>query len=94
MNQKCMNIDFEQFNDSSVQDRILLINQAVRGNNFFTSLTTVFAMISHMITLVGIVLIMTRLNIWLLAIALAVIVLQALLHYMSLKYDRKFKAIS
>ncbi len=51
-------------------------------------------MISHMITLVGIVLIMTRLNIWLLAIALAVIVLQALLHYMSLKYDRKFKAIS
>ncbi len=86
MNQKCMNIDFEQFNDSS--------DQAVRGNNFFTSLTTVFAMISHMITLVGIVLIMTRLNIWLLAIALAVIVLQALLHYMSLKYDRKFKAIS
>ena len=75
MNQKCMNIDFEQFNDSSVQDRILLINQAVRGNNFFTSLTTVFATISHMITLVGIVLIMTRLNIWLLAIALAVIVL-------------------
>lgn len=94
INQKCMNIDFEQFNDSAVQDRILLINQAVRGNNFFTSLTTVFATVSHIITLVGIVLIMTSLNIWLLAVALAVIVLQALLHYVSLKYDRKYKADS
>lgn len=94
INQKCMNIDFEHFNDSSIQDRILLINQAVRGNNFFTSLTTVFETISRFITLVGIVFIMTTLNVWLLAIALVVIVLQALLHYIRLKYDRKYKADS
>lgn len=81
INQKCMNIDFENFNDSSIQDRILLINQAVRGNNFFTSLTTVFETISRFITLVGMVFIMTTLNVWLLSIALAVIVLQALLHF-------------
>ena len=29
---KCMNIDFEQFNDSSFQDRISLIQQSVHGN--------------------------------------------------------------
>lgn len=94
INEKCMNIDFEQFNDSATQDRILLINQAVRGNNFFTSLTTVFETISKIITLIGIVIIMTKLNVCLLAVALIVIVLQALLHYIRLKYERKFKADS
>lgn len=94
INQKCMQIDFERFNDSSVQDRILLVNQAVRGNNFFTSLTTVFETISQIIMLVGIVFIMTKLNVWLLAVAFAVIILQAFLHYISLKYDRKYKADS
>jgi ABC-type multidrug transport system fused ATPase/permease subunit len=94
INQKCMNIDFENFNDSSIQDRILLINQAARGNNFFTSLTTVFETISRFLTLVGMVFIMTTLNVWLLSIALVVIVLQALLHFIRLKYDRKYKADS
>lgn len=94
INEKCINIDFEQFNDSAIQDRIILINQAVRGNNFFTSLTTVFATISKIITLVGMIAIMTKLNIWLLFIAGIVIVLQALLHYFRLKYERKFKADS
>lgn len=94
INEKCMNIDFEQFNDSAIQDRILLINQAVRGNNFFTSLTTVFATISKIITLIGIVIIMSKLNVWILSIALIVIILQALLHYVRLKYERKFKADS
>lgn len=94
INEKCMNIDFEQFNDSATQDRILLINQAVRGNNFFTSLTTVFETISKIITLIGIVIIMTRLNAGLLAVAFIVIVLQALLHYIRLKNERKFKADS
>lgn len=94
VNQKCINIDFEQFNDSSIQDRILLINQAVRGNNFFTSLTTVFEIISRVITLVGIIIIMTKLNVWLLVIALIVIVMQAFLHYIRLKHDRKYKADS
>lgn len=42
---KCMNMDFEQFNDSSFQDRILLINQISQGNNFFTNITTVFGTI-------------------------------------------------
>lgn len=94
INEKCMRIDFEQFNDSSIQDRILMINQAVRGNNFFTSLTIVFETISKFITLIGIVYIMTKLNTWLLLVALIVIFLQALLHYIRLKYERKYKADS
>ncbi len=84
------NVDFEQFNDSSVQDRIMMVNQAIRGNNFFTSLTIVFSTISQFVTLIGIVYVMTILNIWLLAIALIVIVLQTILHYMNLRYDRKY----
>lgn len=94
INEKCINIDYEKFNDSAIQDRILLINEAVRGNNFFTSLTTVFATISKIITLIGIIAIMTKLNIWLFAIAIVVIVLQSFLHYFRLKFERKYKADS
>lgn len=90
VNRKCLNIDLEQFNDSSMQDRILMVNQAVRGNNFFTGLTTVFATISQLITIVGIVYVITMLNVWLLLIALIIIVLQALLHYTRLKHNRKY----
>ena len=90
VNRKCLNMDFEKFNDSSVQDRIMMVNQEVRGNNFFTSLTIVFSTISQFITLVGIVCVMTTLNIGLLSIALVVIALQALLHYIRLRHDRKY----
>jgi ABC-type multidrug transport system fused ATPase/permease subunit len=89
INDKCFNIDFEMFNDSSFQDRILLINQIANQNNFFTNITTVFETISRFITLVGIVLIMSMLNIWLLFIVLIVIVLQSILHSIQLKYDRR-----
>lgn len=90
VNTKCMNMDLEKFNDASVQERILMVNQAVRGKNFFTSLTIFFHTISQMITLAGIVCVMTILNIWLLVIALIVIVLQAVLHYIRLRHDRKY----
>lgn len=83
-------MDFEQFNDSSVQERILMVNQAARGKNFFTSLTVFFAIISQIITLVGIICVMTALNVWLLAIALIIIILQATLHYIRLRHDRKY----
>lgn len=91
INGKCMNMDFEQFNDSSFHDRILLVNQIAHGNNFFTNITTVFDTISQAMTLVGIILIMTMLNIWLLFIALAVIVLQSVLHMAELRYNRQFQ---
>lgn len=94
INEKCMNIDYEVFNDSAIQDRILLINQAIRGNNFFTSLTTVCATVSKIITLIGIIAIMTSLNIWLFVVAVVLIILQSCFHYLRLKYERKFKADS
>lgn len=88
---KCMNMDYEQLNDSSFQDRILLISQISHGNNFFTSIASVFDTISQVITLVGIILIMTMLNIWLLFIALAVITLQSVLHVLELKCNKRFQ---
>lgn len=91
VSRKCMNMDFEQFNDSSVQERIMMVNQAVRGNNFFTSLTVFFSIISQFITLVGVICVMTALNIWLLVIALIVIALQAVLHYTRLRHDRQYR---
>lgn len=90
MNLKCLNIDYEKFNDSSTQDRIMLVRDAVRGNNFFTSLTIVFATIAKIISLIGIVCVMTTLNMWLLLIAIIVIALQALLHYVRLKREKKY----
>lgn len=90
INRKCMNMDFEKFNDPSVQERILMVNQAVRGKNFFTSLTIFFNTLSQIVSLVGIVCLMTILNAWLLAIALIVIALQALLQYIRLRHDRKY----
>ena len=91
INSKCINIDFEQFNDSSFQDRILLINQMSQGSNFFTNITTLFEIISKFITLAGIVLIMTSLNIWLLFIMFAVIVFQSVLHIIQLKYNKLYQ---
>lgn len=88
---KCISMDFEQFNDSSFQDRVVLINQMSQGNNFFTNIATVFDTISQIITLVGIILIMTMLNIWLLFIALLVIALQSVLHIVRLKNNKRFQ---
>lgn len=91
INQKCLNMDYEQFNDSQFQDSILLINQMVHGNNYFTSISTVFDTLSYIITLVGIIVIMSMLNNWLLLIALVVIVLQSLLHIIRQRYNRQFQ---
>ncbi len=90
VNQKCLNLDYESFNDSSMQDRIQMVNQAVRGNNYFTGITTVFSIISHIITLIGIVAIMGMLSMWMYIIASAILALQALLYYIRLKHDRKY----
>lgn len=72
---KCLNMDFEQFNDTSFQDNIQLTNQIAHGNNYFTSITTVFDTLSNIISLVGIVVIMTMLNRKLLLIAAVLVVL-------------------
>lgn len=87
---KCLQMDYEKFNDSSVQERIALVNQAVHGNNFFTSLINFFQILSQLISLIGIIGVMTLLNARLLAVALAVILLQGLLHYIRLKHDRNY----
>ena len=89
VNRKCLNIDYEMFNDSAIQDRIAMINQEVRGNNCFKSVTIVFSTFSHLISLIGIVCVMTTLNGSLLIVAAIVIALQALVHYIRLKRDRK-----
>lgn len=91
ISKKCMAMDYEQFNDSSFQDSILLINQMVHGNNYFTNISTVFDTFSQIIALVGIIVIMTMLNSWLLLIALIVIVLQSLLHIIRQRYNRQFQ---
>ena len=91
INKKCMNIDLEQFNESSFQDRIMLINHMAQGNNFLTNITTVFETVSRFITLVGVILIVTMLNIWLLFVVFVVIFLQVVLHVIQLKNDRQYK---
>ena len=94
ISEKCLNMDFEKFNDSSAQDRIKLIDQSVYAGNFLTGLATVFETVSQVITLIGIVLIMTMLNFRLLFIAVVVIVLQAVLHAARLRHDRKTQSES
>ena len=91
INKKCLEMDYEQFNDSYFQDTILLINQMVQGNNYFTNISNVFDTFSQIIVLIGIVVIMTMLNRWLLLIALSVIVLQSLLHIIRQRYNRQFQ---
>lgn len=89
VNKKCLDIDYERFNDPSMQDRIQMINQAIKGNNYLTGITTVFSILSHIITLIGIISIMTSLNIWMFLIAIIIITLQSILYYIQLKHDRK-----
>lgn len=90
INFKCLNMDYEQFNDTSFQDNIRLTNQIAHGNNYFTSITTVFNTLSNIISLVGIVVIMTVLNRKLFLIAAVLIVLQSFLHISRQKYNLKF----
>lgn len=90
VNRKCMNMDLEKFNDPSVQERIRMVSQAVHGKNFFTSLTVFFRIISQLITLAGIVCVMTILDVWLFLAALVVLASQAALHYMRLRHERKY----
>lgn len=91
MSKKCLNMDYEQFNDSNFQDNILLISQMMYGNNYFTNISNVFETLSQVIALVGIVIIMTMLNNWLLLIAFVIILLQSVLHIIRQKYDRQFQ---
>lgn len=91
INMKCLNMDYEQFNDSSMQNKIMLVNQIILGNNFFTSLCIFANIISQIITLIGVICIMSYLNIWLLVISVVIISLQALLHYIHLMHDRKYQ---
>lgn len=91
ISEKCLNIDYEKFNDSSIHDRILLVDQVIKGNNFFISLTIVFSIISKVITLIGILCVMATLNVWLILLAIVAIVLQTLLHYVRLRSDRKYR---
>lgn len=91
INKKCLEMDYEQFNDSYFQDTILLINQMVQGNNYFTNISNVFDTFSQIIVLIGIIVIMTMLNRWLLLIALGVIILQSLLHIIRQRYNRQFQ---
>lgn len=90
LSQKCLNIDFEKFNDTSFQSRIESVNSEVQGNNFYTSLSTLFSTLSALITLIGVVAVMTTFNIWILLFALIIVVLQAVLHYTRLRLDKRY----
>lgn len=90
INSKCMNIDFEQFNDSSFQERVHFISTMAQGDNYLNNLTIAFQTISQIITLMGIIVIITMLNIWLLLVAMVMIALQAVLHLARLKYNRRY----
>lgn len=91
INLKCLNMDYEQFNDTSFQDNIQLTSQIAHGNNYFTSITTVFDTLSNIISLIGVVVIMTMLNRKLFFIAAVLIVLQSFLHIIRQKYYLKFQ---
>ena len=91
INYKCLNMDYEQFNDPAFQDNILLINQIAHGNNYFTNISTVFDTISQIISLIGIVVIMTMLNKALFLILVLVIILQSVLHIYRQKYNLRFQ---
>ncbi|MCD7785014.1 MAG: ABC transporter ATP-binding protein/permease [Oscillospiraceae bacterium] len=91
ISQKCLNMDYEQFNDTSFQDSIQLTNQIAQGNNYFTSITTVFDTLSNIISLIGIVAIMTMLNKWLFLIAVVLIGLQSVLQIVRQKYNLQFQ---
>ena len=90
LNAKCMTIDYEQFNDSATLDRIHAVYRTARGNNFFTSLKTICAIISKLITLVGVISIITHLNVVLLLVVFIVIVFQTLLQIIRVKNDKKY----
>lgn len=90
LNAKCMTIDYEQFNDSATLDRIHSVYRTARGNNFFTSLKTVCSIITKLVTLLGVISIITHLNVILLIVVIIVIVLQTLLQIIRVNNNKKY----
>lgn len=90
INSKCLAIDFEQFNDSAFQEQVHFIGTIAQGNNYLNNLTIAFQTVSQFITLMGIIVIMTMLDIWLLLAAIVMIAIQAALHLARLRYNRKY----
>ncbi len=88
---KCLNMDYEQFNDTSFQDDIQMTTLISQGYNYFTSITTVFDVISNIISLIGIVAIMTMLDRKMLLIAVVLVLLQSYLHIIKQRYHLKFQ---
>ncbi len=90
INSKCLAIDFEQFNDAAFQERVHFVGTMAQGNNYLNNLTIAFQTVSQFITLMGIIVIMTMLDIWLLLAAGVMIALQAALHLARIRYNRKY----
>ena len=90
VSKKCLNLDFEQFNEPAMQDRVQIVNQTIKGNNYYTSVRTVFSIASQIVSIIGIVGLMSTLNHWLFIISVIVLVLQSVLFYFRLKMDRRF----
>ena len=92
ISRKCIDTDFEQFNDSLFQNRVQLISMMAHGDNYLNNLTTAFQTVSQSLTLIGVIAIMTMLDIWLLLVALVMIVLQAALHLVRLRRNRQYNS--
>lgn len=90
INKKCMNIDYEQFNDSSFQERMHFVCTAAQGNIYINNLTSALNSISQLLTLVGVVIIITAINVWLILISAILVVLQSYLYSLKLRYNRKY----
>ncbi len=90
----CMRIDFEGFNDSAFQDRVLFTNNMAQGKNYLTALLEVSDIVSHFITLLGMTLIISFLDVRMLLISLCTMLMQAGLHLFQLRINREYQSNS
>lgn len=78
---KCLDMDYEMFNNTAMQERAILAQSLSSNNNFVSLLDGISTLISSSIILVGVVVLVMQFDRILIVCAVIVVALQCLLYY-------------
>lgn len=91
---KCLEMDYEMFNNTAMQERATLALSLSANNKFVSLLDGVGSLLSNVIILAGVILIVIDLDFLLIVIALVVVAVQSALYFKNAKTNMRIDADS
>lgn len=86
---KCMEIDYEMYNDASILNRAAYAINLAANNNFISILDGINGFVTNVVILGGIITIIVHLNITLIIVAIFVVALQCVVYLYNIKANMK-----